>query len=200
MSLHVLTNTVGFEEIARLRVLPDGPSPPTSTSRLLQCSWWMQDCTRSDCFCDTIGPTAVLGSAGLPTVKSRIASRMACFSASSRLLGTRSLVPCAQAWPLFRNAMARVADDFRIEHGVIEQNRGRFAAQFQRDALHRRVAIAHDRLANGNRACERNLGHIRSAHKLCPYDIAEAGDHVEKALRQVGLVQSLNQDLRLQGA
>src|SRR5580704_16957344 len=67
------------------------------------------DCTRSYCFCDTIGPMAVLGSAGSPTVKVRIASRMRRLTSSSRLLGTRRRVPAAQACPLFKKAMRSAA-------------------------------------------------------------------------------------------
>src|SRR5713226_8299485 len=52
---------------------------------------------------------AVLGSAGSPTVKAPIASRMRRFMSSSRLLGTRRRVPAAQACPLFIKAMTRAA-------------------------------------------------------------------------------------------
>ena len=90
--------------------------------------------------------------------------------------------------------------DRLVEIGVIEQDRGRFAAQLERDALHRRGAVAHDAFAHGNRARERDLVHVGIAHELGADDIPAAGDDVEKALRQLGLMQSLDQDLRLQRA
>src|SRR5216684_5509942 len=53
-----------------------------------------------------------------------------------------------------------------IERGIIEQNRGRFAAQFERDALHGRGTIAHDLLADAHRAGEGDLIDVRIAHEL----------------------------------
>ena len=40
--------------------------------------------------------------------------------------------------------------DRLLEHDVVEQDVRRFTAQFERDALHRRGAVAHDCLANPN--------------------------------------------------
>src|ERR1700751_2047310 len=122
----------------------------------------MYDCTRSYCFCVTIGPTAVFGSAGSPTGKTGMVSTIACLTSSSRFFGTRSRVPAAHAWPLFRNPKV----------GVVEQDIGRLAAQLERDALHCPGAVAHDRLANPDRARERDLSHVRVAYELGPDDIA----------------------------
>src|SRR6266404_542865 len=69
----------------------------------------LYDCTRSYWFCDTIGPTAVFGSARSPTGKEAIVSRIARLTASKRLFGTRSRVPAAQACPLFIKASMRAA-------------------------------------------------------------------------------------------
>ena len=90
--------------------------------------------------------------------------------------------------------------DRLVESRIIEQNGGRLAAQFQRDALHRRRAVAHDRLANGNRACERDLGDVGIAYELGADDIAEARDDIANTLRELGLVQSLDHHPCLQRA
>src|SRR5260370_3652546 len=59
------------------------------------------------CFCDTIGPMAVLGSAASPSGKAGMAPMTARLTWSSHLFGTRRRVPAAHAWPLFMNAMTR---------------------------------------------------------------------------------------------
>src|SRR5580704_19253939 len=79
-----------------------------------------------------------------------------------------------------------------VENRIIEQDRGRFAPQFERYALHRRGAIAHDALANANRTCERDFGHVRIACKLGADDVAESRHNIQKTLREIGLVQSLD--------
>ena len=73
-----------------------------------------------------------------------------------------------------------------FEIGVIEQDRGRLAAQLQRDALHRRGAVAHDRFAHGHRARERDLVDVRIAHEFGADDIAEARHDVADALWELG--------------
>ena len=55
--------------------------------------------------------------------------------------------------------------DGLVEVGVVEQDGGRLAAQFQRDALHGFRSIAHDRLANANRSRERDFGDIGSTQQ-----------------------------------
>ena len=78
----------------------------------------------------------------------------------------------------------------RLVHiGVIEKDVRRLTAEFKRDTLHCRGAVAHDRLADSNRACERSLSHIRIADDLRPDDIAAPNDHVVKALRELCLDQ-----------
>ena len=59
-----------------------------------------------------------------------------------------------------------------VEICVVEQNVGRLAAQLERDALHRCGGIAHDPLAHGDRACERDFGHVRIAHEFGADDAA----------------------------
>src|SRR6266852_8169927 len=145
MSFFTFTNTVGFTKKPASR--PSGwPSPPASTSAPSSMPLRIYDWMRSYCFCDTIGPMAVLGLAGSPTVRALIASRMRRFISSSRLLGTRRRVPAAQACPLFKGHEESRRNRL-VESSIIEQDRGRFTAQFERDALHGRGAIAHDPLA-----------------------------------------------------
>jgi hypothetical protein len=43
---------------------------------------------------------------------------------------------------------AKSRRDRLLEHGIIEQDVGRLATQLERDALHRRGAVAHDCFAN----------------------------------------------------
>ena len=68
--------------------------------------------------------------------------------------------------------------DRLVERGIIEQDGGRLAAQLERDALHGRRAVAHDSLAHGHRAGERDLRDVGVAHELGADDCAEARDHV----------------------
>ena len=98
------------------------------------------------------------------------------------------------------NARMSAAGIALVEVGIIEEDRGRLAAQLKRDALHRRGAIAHDGFAHGHRARERDFVHVRIAHELGADDIPPARDDVEKTPRQLGLMQSLDQHLRLQRA
>src|ERR1700730_14191411 len=147
-----------------------------------------------------MGPTAILGSAGSPTVKVRIASRMACFTASSRLFGTRNRVPAAQAWPLFMNA--------RISAAGIARPRSASSSRIVGDlppssSVTRFIVAPPSRMIDSPTATEpvnEIFIHVRIAHELRPDDIPSARDDVEKALRQLGFVQSLDQHLGLQRA
>ena len=114
---------------------------------------------------------------------------MPCFTSSSRLFGTRRRVPAAHAWPLFIKGHDEGRWDRLVECSIIEQNGGRLAAQFEGDALHRRGAVTHDRLANGNRTCERDLSHVGISDELGADDIAEARDNIARRPSVVGLVQ-----------
>jgi hypothetical protein len=87
--------------------------------------------------------------------------------------------------------MVRAARDGLVERGVVKQDRRRFAAQLQRDALHGCGAVAHNALTHRNRARERDLVHVRITHQLCPDDIPSPCDDVEKSLRKFSLVQRL---------
>ena len=87
-----------------------------------------------------------------------------------------------------------------VEIGVIEQDVGRFAAQLERDALHRRGTVVHDRLADGSRTREGDLGHVGIAHEFGPDDITAARDDVAKTLREVCRVHALQPHPRLQSA
>src|SRR5216683_325732 len=76
-----------------------------------------------------------------------------------------------------------------LESCIVEKDGGRFTPQFQRHALHRGGTVAHDRLANGNRARERYLGNVGIAHEFGPdnitaayHDIADSlGEHQDAA-------------------
>src|ERR1700693_945546 len=128
----------------------------------------MYDCTRSYWFCDTIGPMAVFGSAGSPTGKERIVSTIARFTASSRLFGNEEPGSCGTGLSTIHKGKHKSRRDRLLESRIAEQDGGRFTPQFQRDALHRGGAVAHDRLANGNRARERDLGDVGIAHEFGP--------------------------------
>src|SRR5260370_30178433 len=134
------------------------------------------DCTRSYCFCDTIGPMPVLGSVGSPTVKARIASGMRCFISSSRLLGTRRRVPAAQAWPLFKKAMRSAA-------GIAwssAASSSRIVGDLPPSSSVTRFmvgAIAHDSLAHAHRAGEGDLVDVRIPHELRAHHVSTADHH-----------------------
>src|ERR1700722_1045827 len=108
--------------------------------------------------------------------------------------------PCSAGLTAVQKRDAQRRRDHLVEVAVIEKDCGRLATQLERHALHRRGAIAHDGFAHGNRARERDLVYARISYKLGPNDIAEARDDVEEALRQIGLVESLDQHPRLQRA
>src|SRR4029077_13675542 len=84
--------------------------------------------------------------------------------------------------------------------GIIEHDGGRLPAQFQRDALHGLRRVAHDRLAHSHRAGERDLGDVGTAYELGADDTAAPCDHVQETLREIGLVQRLDQYLGLERA
>src|ERR1700745_2857885 len=114
------------------------------------------DCTPSYCFWETIGPMAVWGSAGSPTVNIDIASRMPRLTSSRQLLGTRSRVPAAQAFAVFQKGIVRAEGS-----DVAEEEGGQLSAKLQRPPLHGRRAVTHDVLADRDRSRERNLVDIR---------------------------------------
>src|SRR5882672_8738899 len=87
-----------------------------------------------------------------------------------------------------------------IERGIIEQNRGRFAAQFERDALHGRGTIAHDLLADAHRAGEGDLVDVRITHELRAHHVSTADHDVAHALGELGRVDTFDHHLRLQRA
>ena len=87
-----------------------------------------------------------------------------------------------------------------VESGIIEQDGGRFTPQFQRDALHRGGAVAHDRLANCNRARERYLGNVGTTHKFGPDDITAAYHDIADSFGELSRVQTFKHHLRLQRA
>src|SRR4029077_19947722 len=73
-------------------------------------------------------------------------------------------------------------------------------AEFERDALHRRGAIAHDLLAYAHRAREGDLVDIRIAHELSAHHVSTADHDVAHAPGELGRVQTLEHHLRLQRA
>src|SRR5580704_14454738 len=111
----------------------------------------------------------------------------------------RSCPPHAGLPAVYKRDCEGVGDSL-LEVRIVEQDVGRLAAEFQRDALHRSRAIAHDRLANTNGARKRDLGHVRIAHKLRADHVAAAYYDVAKPLRKFGLVHAFEPRLRLQCA
>ena len=87
-----------------------------------------------------------------------------------------------------------------VEIGIIEQDRGRFATQFERDALHGRGAVAHDPLADGHRAREGDLVDIRIPYELRADHVSSADHDVAHAFGELGRVDALDHHLRLQRA
>jgi hypothetical protein len=77
---------------------------------------------------------------------------------------------------------------------------GDLPPQFERDALHRFGPVAHDRFANANRPCERDLGDIGIAHQFGADEIPAARDHVQQTLWEIRLVQRLDQHSSLERA
>src|SRR5882672_138402 len=198
MLFFTFTNTVGFTKKPASR--PSGcPSPPASTSAPSSMPLRIYDCTRSYCFCDTIGPMAVLGSAGSPTVKARIASRRRGCISLSRLLGTRRRVPAAQACPLFKKAMRSAAGIARSSAASSSRIVGDLppSSSVTRFMV---AAIAHDLLADADRAGEGDLVDVRITHELRAHDVSTADHDVAHALGELGRVDTFDHHLRLQRA
>ena len=110
---------------------------------------------------------------------------MARLAASSRLLGTRSRVPAAQAWPLFINAMpsaagiawSRLASSSRIVGDLPPSS-----------SVTRFIVAAPSRMMPSPTATEpvnEILCDVGIAYELGADDIPAAGDDVEKAVRQL---------------
>ena len=114
------------------------PSPPTDApERLLQCLCGCRIVCASYCFCDTIGPTAVLGSAGSPTGKGRPwRLTMARLAASKSLKLGNNSSRCPLRRRLDRcsgNAIPSARGNRRFEAlALIKQDCGRFAPQLSR--------------------------------------------------------------------
>eukprot|EP00958_Prasinococcus_capsulatus_P018919 scaffold2262_cov312-Prasinococcus_capsulatus_cf.AAC.4 len=71
--------------------------------------------------------------------------------------------------------------------GVVEDERGRLAAQLERHLAHARRAGAHDAAAGGEGAGEAHLGDERVRRQRRAGHVAAAGQHVEHAARQAHL-------------
>jgi hypothetical protein len=127
-------------------------------------------------------------------------STIARFTASSRLFGNEEPGSCGTGLSTIHKGQHKSRRDRLLESRIAEQDGGRFTPQFQRDALHRGGAVAHDRLANGNRASERYLGNVGIAHEFGPYDITAAYHDIADSLGELSRVQTLKHHLRLQRA
>ena len=103
----------------------------------------------------------------------RIASRMDCFTASRPALRYEQTRAGGARLTTVQEGHDERRRDRLVERGVIEQDGGRLAAQLERDALHRRRAVAHDRFTDGHRARERDLRDVRIAHELGADHVAD---------------------------
>ena len=122
----------------------------------------------SSTFCDRLqsisGPCSAPASRPSPTFSSRTAARRACRRRRRR----RRPAP-GSGWRRRRSGRccgtceAIAPSTAGIEVGVVEDDEGRVAAQFQRDLLHRAGALRHQQLADLGRAGEGELAHDRVA-------------------------------------
>src|SRR5580704_8654623 len=87
-----------------------------------------------------------------------------------------------------------------VERGIIEQDRGRFTAQFERDALHGRGAIAHDPFAHAHRTREGDLVDVGITHELSANRVSTADHDVANAFGEFRRVNTFNHHLCLQRA
>ena len=85
-----------------------------------------------------------------------------------------------------------------VEIGIVEQDRRRLTAQFERDALHGRGAIAHDPLAHAHRARERNLVDVRITRELSANHVSTADHDVAYTHGKFGRIHAFKHHLRLQ--
>ncbi|MNI36638.1 hypothetical protein D3C73_906960 [compost metagenome] len=72
--------------------------------------------------------------------------------------------------------------------GVVEDDKRRVAAQFQRHLFQRRRALRHQQLANGRGAGERQFAHQRASGQFGADGDGIAGDHVENTGGNAGLL------------
>src|ERR1700730_8860091 len=84
------------------------------------------------------------------------------------------------------------------ERSVIEQDCWRLSSQFERDALHRRGAIAHDPFAHAHRTREGDLVDVRITHELSANRVSTADHDVANTLGEFGRVHAFQHHLRLQ--
>ena len=83
---------------------------------------------------------------------------------------------------------------------IIQQDRRRFTAQLQRDALKALCRVAQDRLAGIRGTGERDFRDVRMAAEGLAHRLAASGDDVKHARRQRGVAQRFGDNLRLQSA
>jgi ParB family chromosome partitioning protein len=88
------------------------------------------------------------------------------------------------------------AVDRRVHVRVLEDDVRRLAAELERELLDRRRGQLHDPPPDHGRAGERDLVHVRVGRELLAHRGAAAGDDVDHALGQVGLVEQLGQAQR----
>ena len=79
------------------------------------------------------------------------------------------------------------AVDGGFEISIGEEDVGRLAAEFERDALHRIGGLFDDDLADGSAAGERDLVDVGMLHERSAAGFAEAGDDVDDARRQAAV-------------
>ena len=145
----------------------------------------------------TSGPISVAASAGSPTVE----------AADHRRQRVDDLVVALAAGEdaRLRNARLAVVHQRRDlepldrggEVGVVEDDRGRLAAELEAHALELLTADRGDAPARGGRTGERDLVDAGVAHEVLT-DFAPGGQDRHDALRDAGLVEQLGHEVRVE--
>ena len=150
---------------------------------------------RASCSAELIAPTSVFLSSGSPTRSVAIRRLSRCSTSSATDSWTSSREPGAADVALVEEDAVDDALDGLVERGVVEDDVGRLAAELERDPLVGAGDGPRDRLADLGRAGERDLVDVGVPDQRLAGP-AGAGDDVDDARRQVGLLADLREQQR----
>ena len=98
-----------------------------------------------------------------------------------------------QRWPVVPNAAPEAAFDGEVEVGVVEDDHGILAAEFERAMFETLGGDAADDAADGGRSGERDGAHVGMLGERRADFGAESGDDVDDAFGQAGVGQRAHQ-------
>ena len=150
---------------------------------------------RASCSAELIAPMSVFLSSGSPT-RSVAIRRLSLASTSSAIDScTSSREPAQQTWPWLKKMPLTMPSTAWSIGRVVEDDVGGLAAELEGDLLVGAGDRLGDRLADVGRAGEGDLVDVRVLDQRVA-GLAGAGDDVDDARRQVGLLADLGEQQR----